>query len=251
MTGPTWLTSLLPTPASANAGAIDTIIVLVHVLMAVLFTGWLAYFVYVLIRFRQRRHPRADYHGTTGRASRWVEIAVVVAEAVLLIAFALPAWALRASPPPPDVTEIQVVAEQFAWNVHYPGPDGRFGRMSAALVSIDNPLGLDRTDPAAADDVVVLNELMLPDDKPVLIYLSSKDVIHSLSLPQMRVKQDAIPGMRIPVWFKPTRVTPPDEHWEINCSQLCGLAHYRMRALYRVLPRPAFDAWLHDAASGQ
>jgi cytochrome c oxidase subunit II len=243
-----WLRNLmpLPTPASAQAAATDTIIVLAHVLMFVVFAGWLAYFVYVLIRFRRRRQPVARYAGARGRSARLVETGIIIAEAVLLIAFALPAWAVRAADPPADATVIQVVAEQFAWNVHYPGPDGIFGRAAADLVSIDNPLGLDPADPAGTDDVVLLNELNLPDDTPVRIELSSKDVIHSLSLPQMRVKQDAVPGLPMRVWFQPTRTTPPDERWEINCSQLCGLGHYRMRAFYRVMPRADFDAWLRD-----
>jgi cytochrome c oxidase subunit 2 len=241
----------LPPQASAHAAATDTVIILVHGLMLALFVGWLCYFVFVLIRFRRGRQPRADYRGPRGRASHGVEMAVIVAEAVLLIAFAWPVWAGRASPPPADATVIRVVAEQFAWNVHYPGPDGRFGRAAANLVSGDNPLGLDRTDPDAADDIVILNELAMPADRPVRIELSSKDVIHSFSLPQMRVKQDAIPGLPVPVWFQPTRITPAGERWEVNCSQLCGLGHYRMRAIYRVMPPADFDRWLRDAAASQ
>jgi cytochrome c oxidase subunit 2 len=241
---PAWFP--LPVQASAHAAATDRLIVMVHVLSAALFVGWLGYFAYVLIRFRRKRQPVARYQQASGRASRLVEAAVVIVESLLLLAFALPAWALRAADPPADATVIRIVAEQFVWNVHYPGPDGVFGRASLALMTTDNPLGLDPADPAAVDDVVLLNELNLPDDRPVRIELSSKDVIHSLSLPQMRVKQDAIPGMTQRVWFQPTRITPDGERWEINCSQLCGLGHYRMRAFYRVMPRAAFDAWIRD-----
>ena len=99
-----------------------------------------------------------------------------------------------------------MVGEQFAWNIHYPGPDGKFGRTDIKLVSADNPLGLDRTDPNAKDDITTINQLNLPVDRPVLVHLSSKDVIHSFGLYEMRVKQDAIPGMNIPVWFIPNRV---------------------------------------------
>jgi cytochrome c oxidase subunit 2 len=248
-----WLGRWLPVQASAHAAAIDTILLLVHGLMLALFLGWLAYFLFVLVRFRQRRNPTASYYGAKGHVSHAVEVGVVIAEGALLVGFAIPAWSLRvnAAPPAADATVIHIVAEQFAWNVHYPGADGKFGRTSADLVNLDNPLGLDRRDPAAADDVTLLNELNLPDDKPVLIYVSSKDVIHSFSLPEMRVKQDVIPGMSIPVWFMPTRDTPAGKSWEINCSQLCGLAHYRMRALYRVMPRAAFDAWLREEEQAQ
>ena len=94
----------------------------------------------------------------------------------------------------------------------------------------ENPLGLDRSDPAAKDDFNSINQLALPVNKPVIIHLSSKDVIHSFSLIQMRVKQDTIPGESIPVWFTPTMIGD----WEINCSQLCGLGHYRMRGFYSI-----------------
>jgi heme/copper-type cytochrome/quinol oxidase subunit 2 len=100
-----------------------------------------------------------------------------------------------------------MVAEQFAWNVHYPGPDGVFGKTDISLITAENPLGLDRNDPAAKDDIVTINQLNLPVGKPVIIHLSSKDVIHSLNLPLFRVKQDAIPGQSIRVWFTPTVTT--------------------------------------------
>jgi cytochrome c oxidase subunit 2 len=261
---PSWLT--LPVQASTHARATDDIITAVHGLMAVLFVSWLLYFVYVLIRFRERA-PESSHDGrTSSRTGAYVGVGLVIAQCVLLVGFELPALALRLQTPlpqaplpqagaaqagwaqtdPSQATIVRVVAEQFAWNFHYAGPDGRFGRSSPTLISVDNPLGLDRSDKAAADDLVLLNELFLPDDKPVLIYLSSKDVIHSFSLPEMRVKQDAIPGMSIPIWFQPSRITPEGARWEVNCSQLCGLGHYRMRAFYRVMPRPAFDAWMRE-----
>jgi hypothetical protein len=109
-----------------------------------------------------------------------------------------------------------------AWNIQYPGPDGRFGRTDINLVSADNPIGLDRRDAAAKDDITTINQLNLPVDRPVLVNLSSKDVIHSFGLFEMRVKQDAIPGMTIPVWFIPNRIG----EYEITCSQLCGLGHF-------------------------
>jgi cytochrome c oxidase subunit 2 len=139
------------------------------------------------------------------------------------------------------------VGEQFAWNIHYPGPDGKFGRTDNTLVSAENPLGLDRKDPDAKDDLVTPNQLHLPVDRPVLVRLSSKDVIHSFGLYEMRVKQDAIPGMQIPVWFTPTRVG----EYEISCSQLCGLGHYRMRGFVTVESQADFQAWLKDQAKTQ
>ena len=161
--------------------------------------------------------------------SSWVEGGVLVAEIVLLAFFSIPFWTrhVDAAPPPEnEATVVRVVAEQFAWNVHYPGADGVFGRTDIRLVSPDNPLGLDRDEATGKDDVVVNGRLNLPIGKPVIVFLSSKDVIHSFGLPQMRVKQDAIPGIVQPVWFTPTKTG----EWDIACSQLCGLGHYRMVA---------------------
>jgi cytochrome c oxidase subunit 2 len=128
---------------------------------------------------------------------------------------------------------VRVVAEQFAWNVHYPGADHIFGKSDVSLVSSSNPLGLDVNDPHAKDDITTLNQLYLQVDRPVIVQISSKDVIHSFALPYMRVKQDAIPGMVVPVHFTATR-TSGEETWEIACAQLCGLGHYRMRGQYHV-----------------
>ena len=105
---------------------------------------------------------------------------------------------------------MRVVAEQFAWNFHYPGADGVWGRTDPTLVdAAANPLGLDRQDPAAKDDIHTLNNLYLPVNKPALLYLSSKDVIHSFFLPYMRVKHDAIPGNVVPIWFSRSRPETP------------------------------------------
>src|SRR5215470_9906385 len=196
----------LPVAASAQAPRIDLIIVLVHWLMVVLFVGWSIFFVYVLVRFRRGAHPTASYRGASGRWARVAEIGVVVAEVILLVFFSIPTWSARvdALPAEQEATVVRVVAEQFIWNIQYPGRDGVFGRTRLDLVSAENPLGLDITDPAARDDVWTQNQLNLPVGRPVIVHLSSKDVIHSLGLPQMRVKQDAIPGLEQRLWFTPT-----------------------------------------------
>ena len=234
----------MPAAASAHAGDVDRIMVLVHWLMLVLFVGWSVFFTYVLIRFRRRAHPAATHHGLRGRWSTWVEGGVLVAEIALLAFFSVPVWSARvdAFPPERQSTVVRVVAEQFAWNVHYPGADGRFGRTDIALVGPANPLGLDRTDPAAADDITTINQLNLPVNRPAIVYLSSKDMVHSFALPQMRVKQDTIPGIAQPVWFTPVETG----EWEIVCSQLCGLGHYRMRGFYAVRTQSEYDEWLAE-----
>ena len=165
----------LPPAASSHAASIDGVMTLVHVLMLVLFVGWSAYFVYVLIRFRRSRQPRANPDGARGRFSLATEIGVVVAEAILLIVFALPLWADRTSAQPgvDSAVVVRVVAEQFAWNVHYPGADGRFGETKIALVSPTNPLGLDRQSPFGKDDIVLLSQMHLPINRPVIVQLSA------------------------------------------------------------------------------
>lgn len=232
----------LPVAASAHAGDIDRLLLLVHALMFVIFTGWGIFFVYVLLRFRQGRSPVPSAAGLSGRAFTWIEAGVVIAEVVLLAFFSIPAWSARvdAFPTQGTSTVVRVVAEQFAWNVHYPGADGRFGRTALDLVSADNPLGLDRHDPAATDDLTTVNELHLPIGRPVIVLLSSKDVVHSFGLPQMRVKQDAVPGLVQPVWFTPTLTGV----WDITCSQLCGLGHYRMKGRYVIESPAEYSAWL-------
>ena len=236
----------LPPQASTHAGELDHMLVLVHWLMLVLFVGWGAYFVYVLFRFRKASHPKADYEGAHGTVSKGIEGAIVVIEMVLLVFYAIPAWATRVRDLPAEnqATVVRVVAEQFAWNVHYPGPDGVFGRTEVSRVAAENPLGLDRSDPAAKDDITTINQLTLPIDKPVLVHLSSKDVIHSFGLFEMRVKQDAVPGLDIPVWFIPNKIG----EYEIACSQLCGLGHYRMRGFLSVKTDADYQAWLAEEA---
>lgn len=236
----------LPTAASTHAAEIDRILVLTHWLMAVLALGWGGYFIYTLIRFRRKAQPVAIHGGITAGWSKYVEAAVVLTEVVLLVFFSIPAYSARVTnfPDAAGSTEVRVVAEQFAWNVHYPGADRRFGRTDIRLVSSENPIGLDAKDAAAADDVVAVNQFNMPAGRPVIVHLTSKDVIHSFGLPQMRVKQDAIPGMVHDLWFTPTRTGA----WEIVCSQLCGLGHYRMRGFYSVQTPEAFQAWLTEAA---
>ena len=236
----------LPVAASTHAGEIDQMIVIVHWLMLVLFVGWGAFFLFVLVRFRKSANPKASYTGAKGKISKGLEVAIALVEVALLLFYAIPAWAKRVRdfPPESEAVLIHVIGEQFAWNVHYPGVDGKFGRTDPKLVSADNPIGLDRADPAAKDDITTINQLNLPVDKPIMIRLSSKDVIHSFGLYEMRVKQDAIPGLDMPVWFIPNRIG----EYEITCSQLCGLGHYRMRGFVSVKSDADYRAWLAEEA---
>ena len=137
---------------------------------------------------------------------------------------------------------MRIAAEQFAWNIHYPGPDGRFGPERAALINPANPVGIDRTDAAAQDDIGVLNVLTVPLGRPVIVTLTARDVIHSFTINEMRVKQDATPGLTVRTWFTPVATGT----FDIRCSQLCGLAHYRMRGDVTVLSEDAWNRWLQS-----
>jgi len=245
----------LPLLASANGQQIDNLIAWIHVFMFVLFIGWGAFFLYALFRFRASRHPKADYGGVKSHASSYLEGGVLVVEMVLLFAFSIPLWAARVDrlPSESEALVVQVTGEQFAWNVRYAGPDGKFGKTDVKLLDVQsNPLGIDRSDPDAKDDVTTINQLYLPANRPVIVKLRSKDVIHSFNVPEMRVKQDAIPGLTIPIWFIPTITTAEmrqrtgnqDFQYEIACAQLCGLGHYRMRAFVTVLPPDEFQKWM-------
>jgi cytochrome c oxidase subunit 2 len=238
----------LPPLASAHGAEIDQMLGIVHWLMVILFVGWGTFYAYTVIRFRRKNNPRADYTGVRRHTSSYVEAGVAIFEAVLIIAFAIPLWAKRvnAFPPEKDAVTVRIVAQQFQWNIHYPGPDGKFGRTDIKLVDEEsNPVGLDRSDPDGKDDIVLPNQLHLPVGRPVIVYLSSKDVVHSFFLPVMRVKQDVIPGQVIPVWFQPTKTG----EYEIACAQLCGLGHYRMRGYLTVETQEEFDAWIKDQES--
>lgn len=235
------MSSWLPAAGSGHAGALDAVLFSVHAHMLLIFVLWLAVFVFALIKFRRGANPEPRHEGVRG----WwpaIAIGVVIAGDVIILATqALPAWAARNEPPPAgaEPVEVRVTAEQFAWNIHYPGPDRVFGRTTQAMISAANPIGIDRADPAAVDDIGVLNVLMLPVGRTAVIQLTSRDVIHSFTLNEMRVKQDANPGMTARVWFTP--ITTGD--WEIACSQLCGLGHYRMRGEYHVVDQAAWDRW--------
>jgi len=247
----------LPALAATHGAQIDGLIGWIHVFMLILFVGWGGFFVYCLIRFRQSRHPVANYTGVKSHNSNYAEIGVAVVEAVLLFGFAIPLWAARIGDIPPESESliVQVTGEQFAWNVHYAGPDGVFGRTDITLLDLQsNPLGLDRSDPAAIDDITTVNQLYLPVNKPIIVRLRSKDVIHSFNVPEFRVKQDAVPGLTIPIWFVPdvttaemrTRTGNPEFQYEIACAQLCGLGHYRMRGFVTVLSAEEFQQWMDE-----
>lgn len=235
--------------ASEHGYAIDHFLEFCHWFMLLLFVGWTIFFLYTIYRFHRSRNPRANYHGVKSKASAHLEFTVVLAEAVLLLGFALPLWGKRVTeesfPDKNDALRVHAVGEQFGWNFHYPGPDGIFGRKSPFLVTVDNPLGLDNNDPAGRDDIISKNDLHIINKKPTVVEVTSKDVIHSFAVHQMRQTMDATPGTKAPIWFRPIKAGT----YEIVCAQLCGAGHFAMRATMTVESQQEWDAFYKDAHS--
>lgn len=233
----------LPGGASEHAAGLDGMLEHVHWMILVLFAGWAVYFVWVLFRYRAGRQTEPNLRGARGHLAMFVFAGVVVAEGVMLIGVGLPGWYERTvNRPSGRPFVMRVVAEQFAWNVHFPGADGSFGDTAMSLLSPTNPLGLNRETAAGKDDLTFLSEIHVPVGRPVVVELSSKDVIHSFGIPAMRVKQDAIPGTRAAVWFTPT----VEGEFEIVCSQLCGIGHHRMRGVLKVESASAFERYIAE-----
>jgi cytochrome c oxidase subunit II len=237
----------MPGLASSNGASVDALMVYIHWLMIALFVGWSAYFVFVLWKFNAKRSAKADYEGSKSHLPKGIEISVVLAEAFLLVVVAVPIWAKNVQdfPKPENSTIVQIMAQQFAWNARYPGADGKFGRQDMKLISNDNVFGMDTNDVAGKDDIQVFNEIHVPVDKPVIFYMSSKDVIHSLKLVAMRLTQDAIPGLRIPCTFTPTKIG----RYQIECAQLCGNGHAAMAGGFVVVQsKEDYENWLKSKA---
>ena len=275
-----------PKDASLYGYKTDVLNGWLHILMLILFVCWGIFLVYVLIKFSSSNNPKASYHGMKGKFSKYAEGGVVAFEMFLLFALAIPGFTDLKYDGLNDTNdsdiEIRVIAQQFQWNIHYPGEDGIFGQTYADSVNDgdQNFIGLSR-EGHGADDIVTMNQLHIPKNKKVKIRLSSRDVIHSFALPEMRVKQDAVPGMEIPIYF--TATMSSDEYldylkkndpvryhnkldkddktynklpesvkdsyyrgYQISCAQLCGNSHYFMKGYMTVHEQEDFDTWLEN-----
>ena len=238
-----------PLIASEHGASIDELTWYIHLLMLALFVGWGLYFLYVLFRFRATRQTRADHVGVRSHFSTYVEVGVAVTEAVLLIGFALPLWAssVEKFPAEKESVVIRLTGRQFNWISRYAGADGTFAKQDIKFLEpAKNPLGVDRLDPKGKDDIMVEtgSEMAVPVNTNVIVHISSLDVIHSFKVIPMRVNQDAIPGMSIPVHFKPTKIGT----YPINCAQLCGVGHATMVGVLKVLSPADYAAWLKSKA---
>ena len=205
--------------------------ILTNVLLA--YFGW---------RYQDHEGARSAYwHDNQKLEITWTLVTAAILAFFLFNALGL--WAQVNSAPPADAMLVEVTGQQFAWNVRYPGADGILGKTNNAIASQDNPIGVVAEDPGSKDDVLLLNSIYLPLDRPVKIQVRSMDVIHSFFLPNFRVKQDAMPGMTIEIWFVPRQAGD----YDLACAEHCGLGHYRMRGQVHVVAAADFDRTLTEA----
>lgn len=212
----------LPENISTLGNKIDHLWGIIFVLTTVLFLLTEGALLWFIIRFRHRPGHKATYFHDNNR----LEIIWSVIPGLILLFLAIyqwNAWADAKLRPPDtkDAVRIQILAQQFEWNMRYPGPDGQF---------------------ATADDITLKNQLYIPEGKPILIQLRAMDVIHSFFLPNLRVKQDVIPGATVQLWFDANKTGD----YEIACSELCGLGHYRMRGLLLIKTLEEYESWLQE-----
>lgn len=232
----------IPDSFADHGGRVDHLIDVVHWLMIALFIGWTLFFLFCLFRFRQGANPKASYHGVRNHVSSHLEVGIVILEAVLLLGFAFPLWKERTDTwtivQQQDPVRVRVIGYQYGWVYHYPGKDGRFGRIDHRLKQANNDPGIDYDDPNAHDDFVT-SVLTLPVGRPAILNVTSNDVIHGYAIVPMRIQQDAIPGRQIPMWFTPNKTMET----YVVCAQLCGGGHGDMTGLMEVIPAAAYNDW--------
>jgi cytochrome c oxidase subunit II len=234
----------LPVGASAAAASIDNQFFYTFVIMGVVFVAaQLALGLFVYIYRDQGAATKVEYtHGNTTLEVVWTALTAILFVGLNLMGS--PTWASeRFRPAVPDATRVEVTGMQFAWYFRYPGPDGKFGatkpELEDASAGGEGALGLDPADPASKDDVVS-GVMVVPVGKEVEVILRAHDVIHSFFVPNLRFKQDAVPGLAIHMHFTPTVAG----NYEIACAELCGLGHYKMHGMVKVVSQDEFDKWL-------
>lgn len=202
---------------------------------------------YVIVRYRDRGKRATYFEGHNSMEAVWT-----LATAVLFIGAVLMStriWAgVHLTPAPTDALRIEVMAKQFAWSFRYPGPDGKPGRTDLKLINdaAGNPFGIDEKDPAGKDDIVT-SAIRVPAGKPILLLMRSRDVIHNFFVRELRIKQDIVPGMEIPLHFQADKVGS----YEVPCSELCGLGHHQMRSTLEVMTVEDFEKWKQQQAQPQ
>jgi cytochrome c oxidase subunit 2 len=234
----------LPAGASAAAAGIDHHFAVTFVLMGIVFVAAQVLLGYFAWRYRDRTSaaPARYTHG-----NNTLEIIWTVLTAILFIGLNLASESIWASerfrPAQQGALQVEVTGMQFAWYFRYAGPDGKFGGTKPELIDPtaggESAVGLDPNDPASKDDVVS-GVMYAPVNREVELILRAHDVIHSFFIPAMRFKQDAVPGLAIHMHFTP--ISTGD--YEIACAELCGLGHYKMHGMLKVVSQEEFDKWL-------
>ena len=230
-------------PLASDRKEIDAAIAITLLVTGVVFIATNVLLAYFGWRFQDRPGARSEYWHDNPKLE-WTWSLITAGILAMFLFSALSLWAKVKSAAPADAMTIEITGQQFAWNVRYPGPDGRLGRTDNAQATQENPIGLVADDPASKDDVLLLNSLYLPQGRPVRLNIRSMDVIHSFFVPNFRVKQDAMPGMTIETWFTPTQAG----EYDLACAEHCGLGHYRMRGRVFVVAAADFDRALAEAA---
>lgn len=199
--------------------------------------------VYVLVKYRRKPGVKASgSHGNNMLEFTWTILPTFLFAGLGI--YTDNAWEITKNEqriPKPDV-EIEVLGKQFNWMFRYPGADGVLGKQSPKFRTVDNPFALDPADPNGEDDIIMENEFHLPINKNILVRLSSVDVLHSFFLPNFRVKQDALPGNWMKVWFNGIKAGK----YELACAELCGASHYNMRGVLFMHSQQDYNAW-YDA----
>jgi len=230
-----------PTAISEHAPALDRQFLITIIVVGLSFTAAQVGLGWMVWKYRDtgKVEDRALYsHGSNRLEVLWTIITAAVF--ISLGVMGQSVWAsLRLHDAPPGSYSVEVVAQQFQWNFHYPGKDNKFGRTDPRLIddSALNFVGLDSADANAADDSVT-SALAIPVNRPVELRLRSKDVIHNFWVPQLRFKQDLVPGMEIKVHFTANKVGK----YELACAELCGQLHFKMKSYMLVLPEDELQA---------
>ena len=194
-------------------------------------------------KFRDQGQRATYFEGNSGMEMVWTLATLVMF--VGLGIYGERAWAeARFQGPAPGALQIEVTGQQFAWWFRYAGPDGQWGTLRPELISAStgNPVGLDLNDPAARDDVVSAAELYVPVNREIDVAIRTQDVTHDFYVRELRIKQDAVPGLVVHMHFN---ATVPGTY-EIACAELCGLGHQRMRGFLKVVSQEEYDQWMQE-----
>lgn len=241
--------------ASKEGLAIDKMIWTTLVITGIVFFATQIMLFVFSFKFQHSDKRTASYY-PHNNTLEYIWTGVPVFTFLTLAVIGLTHWFQINGPMPKDAQLIEITGHQFAWDMRYPGPDGILGRKNFKLVNAakSNPLGVDWNDQASRDDIQTTQTMYVVVNKPVRLVINSLDVIHDVGLPAFRLKMDAVPGMPTSLNFTPIYTTEQmkkrtgdkDFEYEIACSQLCGIGHYGMRGIVKVVTQAEFDAYMRQ-----